>query len=415
MGAWCKMKRVVVTGMGLISSLGNDLATTKNRLRELKNTVHVMPELTEIRGVNTHLAAPAMDFELPEHYTRKVLRTMGPVSVMSVYTAENALVDAGLIGTDILTSGRTGVAYGSSFGSAEGVADFFAINKTHEVGNITSFSYLKLMPQTTAVNISLYFKTVGRIIPSGTACTSGSLAIGYAYEAIKNGIQDVMIAGGAEEFDITQVAVFDTLYATSTKNDTPEKSPAPFDTARDGLVIGSGAGTLILEEYEHAIARGAKIYAEIVGFGSNTDGMHATQPNKETMAQCMRLALESANLAPSDIGYINLHGTGTVNGDIAESTATESVFGSTTPASSLKSYVGHTLGACGALESIWSIQMMNDGWFAPTLNLNTPDENCGKLDYIMGAGRNIDTNYVMNNNFAFGGINTSLIFKKGEK
>ena len=316
------MKRVVVTGMGLISSLGNDLATTKNRLRELKNTVHVMPELTEIRGVNTHLAAPAMDFELPEHYTRKVLRTMGPVSVMSVYTAENALVDAGLIGTDILTSGRTGVAYGSSFGSAEGVADFFAINKTHEVGNITSFSYLKLMPQTTAVNISLYFKTVGRIIPSGTACTSGSLAIGYAYEAIKNGIQDVMIAGGAEEFDITQVAVFDTLYATSTKNDTPEKSPAPFDTARDGLVIGSGAGTLILEEYEHAIARGAKIYAEIVGFGSNTDGMHATQPNKETMAQCMRLALESANLAPSDIGYINLHGTGTVNGDIAESTAT---------------------------------------------------------------------------------------------
>ena len=415
MGAWCKMKRVVVTGMGLISSLGNDLATTKNRLRELKNTVRVMPELTEIRGLNTHLAAPATDFELPEHYTRKVLRTMGPVSVMSVYTAENALVDAGLVGTDILTSGRTGVAYGSSFGSAEGVADFFAINKTREVGNITSFSYLKLMPQTTAVNISLYFKTVGRVIPSGTACTSGSLAIGYAYEAIKNGIQDVMIAGGAEEFDITQVAVFDTLYATSTKNDTPEKSPAPFDTARDGLVIGSGAGTLILEEYEHAIARGAKIYAEIVGFGSNTDGMHATQPNKETMAQCMRLALESANLAPSDIGYINLHGTGTVNGDIAESTATESVFGSTTPASSLKSYVGHTLGACGALESIWSIQMMNDGWFAPTLNLNTPDENCGKLDYIMGAGRNIDTNYVMNNNFAFGGINTSLIFKKGEK
>lgn len=409
------MKRVVVTGMGLISSVGNDLESATHRLRELKNTVRVMPELTEIRGLNTHLAAPATDFELPEHYTRKVLRTMGPVSVMSVYTAENALIDAGLIGTDILTSGRTGVAYGSSFGSAEGVADFFAINKTHEVGNITSFSYLKLMPQTTAVNISLYFKTVGRIIPSGTACTSGSLAIGYAYEAIKNGIQDVMIAGGAEEFDITQVAVFDTLYATSTKNDTPEKSPAPFDTARDGLVIGSGAGTLILEEYEHAIARGAKIYAEIVGFGSNTDGMHATQPNKETMAQCMRLALESANLAPSDIGYINLHGTGTVNGDIAESTATESVFGSTTPASSLKSYVGHTLGACGALESIWSIQMMNDSWFAPTLNLNTPDENCGKLDYIMGAGRNIDTNYVMNNNFAFGGINTSLIFKKGEK
>lgn len=409
------MKRVVVTGMGLISSIGNDLATAKNRLRTLRNTVRVMPELTEIHGLNTHLAAPAMDFNLPEHYTRKVLRTMGPVSVMSVYTAENALADAGLIGSDVLTSGRTGVAYGSSFGSAEGVADFFAINRTHAVGDITSFSYLKLMPQTTAVNISLYFKTVGRIIPSGTACTSGSLAIGYAYEAIKHGIQDVMIAGGAEEFDITQVAVFDTLYATSTKNDTPEITPAPFDKMRDGLVIGSGAGTLILEEYEHAIARGAKIYAVIVGFGSNTDGMHATQPNRETMAQCMRLSLTDANLSATDIGYINLHGTGTIHGDIAESTATESVFGSNTPASSLKSYVGHTLGACGALESIWTIQMMNDGWFAPTLNLKNPDENCGKLDYIMDAGRNIDTQYTMNNNFAFGGINTSLIFKKGEK
>ncbi len=406
------MKRVVVTGMGLISSIGNDLATAKNRLRTLRNTVRVMPELTDIHGLNTHLAAPAMDFNLPEHYTRKVLRTMGPVSVMSVYTAENALADAGLIGSDVLTSGRTGVAYGSSFGSAEGVADFFAINRTHAVGDITSFSYLKLMPQTTAVNISLYFKTVGRIIPSGTACTSGSLAIGYAYEAIKHGIQDVMIAGGAEEFDITQVAVFDTLYATSTKNDTPEITPAPFDKMRDGLVIGSGAGTLILEEYEHAIARGAKIYAEIVGFGSNTDGMHATQPNRETMAQCMRLALNDANLSATDIGYINLHGTGTIHGDIAESTATESVFGTNTPASSLKSYVGHTLGACGALESIWTIQMMNDGWFAPTLNLKNPDENCGKLDYIMDAGRNIDTQYTMNNNFAFGGINTSLIFKK---
>ena len=406
------MRRVVITGMGLISSIGNDLESAKNRLRALKNTVSIMPELTKIRGLNTHLGAPAMEFTLPEHYTRKVLRTMGPVATMAVYTAENAVNDAGLSNSPILTSGRSGVAYGSSFGSAGPVRDFFSIHETGEVGAITSFSYLKLMPQTTAVNVSLYFKTVGRIIPSGTACTSGSLAIGFAYETIKNGIQDVMIAGGAEEFDITQVAVFDTLYATSTKNDTPNLSPAPFDTNRDGLVIGSGAGTLILEEYEHAVARGAKIYAEIVGFGSNTDGMHATQPNRETMAECMRLALQSANLNTKDIGYVNMHGTGTTHGDIAESNATESVFGQNTPVSSLKSYVGHTLGACGALESIWSIQMMNDGWFAPTLNLNTPDEQCGRLDYIMGTGRNIDTKYVMNNNFAFGGINTSLIFKK---
>ena len=269
-----------------------------------------------------------------------------------------------------------------------------------------------MMPHTAAVNLSLYFKTTGRLIPSGTACTSGSLAIGYAYEAIKNGAQDIMIAGGAEEFSPTQVAVFDTLFATSTKNNTPSVTPSPFDANRDGLVIGEGAGTLILEEYEHAKARGAKIYAELVGFGTNTDGTHITQPNAITMAECMKLALETANLSPDKIGYINAHGTGTGHGDIAETTATEQIFGSHTPISSLKSYTGHTLGACGALEAIWSIEMMNNDWFAPTLNLTQVDEKCGKLDYIKSEGRNIKTNYVMSNNFAFGGINTSLIFKR---
>ena len=404
-------KRVVITGMGLVSALGNDLDSAFNRLHVYKNAVCEMDDLTAIRGLNSHLAAPA-EFTAPEHFTRKVLRTMGPVSVMAVYSAENALRDAGLLGSDEITNGRTGVAYGSSFGSAGPVADFFSMVKTHEIGDVTSSSYIKIMPQTTAVNISLYFKTTGRLIPSGTACTSGSLSIGFAYENIKSGAQDIMIAGGAEELDATQVAVFDTLYATSTKNDTPDKTPSPFDANRDGLVIGCGAGTLILEEREHALRRGARIYAEIVGFGTNTDGTHITQPNPDTMAQCLKLSLESSSLKPSDIGYICLHGTGTTFGDIAESVATNRIFGEKIPASSLKSYVGHTLGACGALESIWSIQMMNSGWFAPTLNLNTLDDKCGKLDYITGSGREFDTNCVMNNNFAFGGINTSLIFSK---
>lgn len=404
-------RRVVITGMGLVSALGNDLDSAFNRLHVYKNTVREMDNLTAIRGLNSHLSAPA-DFTVPEHFTRKVLRTMGPVSVMAVYSAENALRDAGLLGSPEITNGRTGVAYGSSFGSVEPMADFVSILKTNDIGNLTSSSYIKIMSQTTAVNISLYFKTTGRLIPSGTACTSGSLSVGYAYENIKSGAQDIMIAGGAEELDATQVAVFDTLYATSTKNDTPDKTPSPFDRDRDGLVIGCGAGTLILEEREHAIARGAKIYAEIVGFGTNTDGTHITQPNPDTIAHCLELSLESANLTPADIGYVCLHGTGTTFGDIAESSATNRVFGDKVPASSLKSYVGHTLGACGALESIWSIQMMNSGWFAPTLNLHTVDEHCGALDYIMDTGRSIDTSFVMNNNFAFGGINTSLIFKR---
>ena len=406
------MKRVVITGMGLVSALGCNVEDTFKRLQTYKNAVQNMEELGKYKGLNSHLAAPVQNFTVPEHFTRKILRTMGPVSVMAICSAEDALKQAGLLNDEILTSGRCGVAYGSSWGSIEPVVDFFSMLQTNEVNTITSSTYVKMMPQTTAVNLSLYFKTTGRLIPSGTACTSGSLAIGYAYEAIKNGVQDVMIAGGAEEFSPTEIAVFDTLFATSTKNNQPTLTPSPFDANRDGLVIGEGAGTLILEEYEHAKARGAKIYAELVGFGTNTDGTHITQPNAQTMAICMDLALKSANISSDKVGYINAHGTGTQHGDIAETTATQQVFGSNTPISSLKSYVGHTLGACGALEAIWSIEMMNNDWFAPTLNLTEPDERCGKLNYIMGQGKDIHTDYVMSNNFAFGGINTSLIFKK---
>ena len=238
------------------------------------------------------------------------------------------------------------------------------------------------------------------------------MGIGYAYEAIKLGLQDVMIAGGAEEIHPTQVGVFDTLYATSSKNSTPELTPSPFDKERDGLVIGEGAGTLILEEYEHAKARGAKIYAEIIGFATNTDGTHITNPNKDMMAEVMRKSLANANLTPNEIGYVNAHGTATINGDIAESIATEEVFKREVPISSIKSYTGHTLGACGAIETILSIEMLNNKWFCPTLNLKNIDENCGNLDYIKDTGRNLDIEYLMTNNFAFGGINTSLILKR---
>ena len=406
------MRRVVITGLGVVSALGNSVESSWKRLSLYKNAVQRLDDLEKYKGLNAHLGAPITDFKVPETFNRKVLRTMGPVSVMAVCSAEEALTQAGLLNHPVLTSGRTGVAYGSSWGSVEPVVDFFSMLVSNEVSNLTSSTYVKMMPQTTAVNLSLHYKTTGRLIPSGTACTSGSLSVGYAYETIRSGAQDVMIAGGAEEFSPTQVAVFDTLFATSVRNDAPDKTPAPFDAQRDGLVIGEGAGTLILEEYEHAVARGAKIYAEIVGFGTNTDGTHITQPNAATMEICMRLALQSAGLSPTQIGYINAHGTGTNHGDIAESTATEGVFGSSVPVSSLKSYVGHTLGACGALEAIWSIEMMNNGWFAPTLNLTKPDEQCGHLDYIMETGRTLVTDYVMSNNFAFGGINTSLIFKR---
>lgn len=222
-----------------------------------------------------------------------------------------------------------------------------------------------------------------------------------------------MIAGGAEECSVANTAIFDTLFATSTQfNDKPQLTPRPFDAQRDGLVLGEGACTLILESLDSALERDAPIYAEVVGFSTNSDGKHITNPDSIKMAEVMTEALRDANLKPEDIGYINAHGTATLSGDRAESLATSTVFGDKTPVSTLKSYMGHTLGACGALEAWMSIEMMREGWFAPTINLTEPDPSCASLDYIMGEGREISCEAVMSNNFAFGGINTSLIFKR---
>lgn len=404
------MRRVVVTGMSLVSSLGCDVKTAFERLQTYENTVKYVKDLEEFARLNTKLAAPVENFQTPSHYDRKMLRTMGPLAVMSVASAEKALEQAGLLNDPIIQNGRTGVSYGSSSGSLETLIDFHSMQVDKEVKCVTSGSYVKMMPQTSTVNLSLFFKTTGRLIPTSTACTSGSMGIGYAYEAIKDGYADIMISGGAEELHPTQIAIFDTLYATSQKNSTPNLTPSPFDKNRDGLVIGEGAGTLILEEYEHAKKRGANILAEIIGFATNTDGYHITNPKRETIKIALDNCLKSANLSPDDIGYVNAHGTGTINGDLAESNATYDVFKRAVPISSIKSYTGHTLGACGAIEAILTIEMMNKKWFCPTLNLNEVDENCGALDYIKKEGREINTQYVMTNNFAFGGINTSLIF-----
>lgn len=406
------IKRVVVTGMALASPLGSDINTVFENLEKFENCVEYNKDLDQYQRLNTRLSAKVKGFEIPPTYNRKVTRTMGPLSIMAVRTAEQALEDAGLLGDEIITNGQTGVSYGSSSGSLDAIIDFYGMQVDKVVRGLNSGSYVKMMPHTAPVNISLYLKTTGRLITSSTACTSGSMGIGYAYETIKNGYETVMISGGGEELHATEIAIFDTLYATSLKNDTPKLTPSPFDKNRDGLVLGEGAGTLILEEYEHAKRRGAKIYAEIIGFGTNTDGTHITNPNRETMKTALELALKDANLSPDRIGYVNAHGTATIQGDLAETWATEQVFKRTVPVSSTKSYTGHTLGACGSIEAIISIEMMNRGWFHPTLNLNDIDPECGKLDYIQGQGREIKTDYIMSNNFAFGGINTSLIFKK---
>lgn len=404
-------RRVVVTGMSGITAFGNDWHTIEPKLRDCQNATQYMPSYEQYEGLNTKLAAPVMGFELPKHYKRKQVRGMGRVSQLATVATENALMQAGLIGHDVLTNGETGIAYGSSTGSTDAIGAFGVMLNEKTTKAITATTYVQMMPHTAAVNVGLFFGLRGRVIPTSSACTSGSQAIGYAYEAIKHGYQTVMVAGGGEELCPTESAVFDTLFATSLRNDAPKTTPRPYDSERDGLVIGEGAGTLVLEEYEHAKARGAKIYAEIIGFASNCDAAHVTQPQMETMQICMEMALRDAQLDPAKIGYVSAHGTATDRGDIAESNATANALGKV-PVSSLKSYFGHTLGACGAIEAWLSLEMMHTGWFHPTLNLDHLDPQCGDLDYITGSGREMNVDYVMSNNFAFGGINTSIIFKR---
>ncbi|MDO8313368.1 MAG: beta-ketoacyl-ACP synthase, partial [Sideroxyarcus sp.] len=378
------MKRVVVTGMAGVSPIGSSWEQIKANLLEGKTGIRYMPEWDRFSDFNTRLAAPVTDFEKPAHFSRKLTRSMGRVALMATVVTERALADAGLLGDERIQDGRMGVSYGSSAGSPDAIADFGYMLLQGDASGINANSYLKMMSHTAAVNIGVFFQLKGRVIPTSSACTSGSMGIGYAYEAIKYGKQKLMVAGGAEELCPSEAAVFDTLFATSTRNDAPHTSPRPFDCDRDGLVIGEGAGTLILEELEHAEARGAHIYAELIGFGTNSDGAHVTQPQSETMRIAMRMALDDAGLSPDAIGYISAHGTATERGDIAESHATHALFGSNTPISAFKSFTGHTLGACGALEAWISIKMMHDNWFHGTANLDNIDPNCAPLDYLTG-------------------------------
>jgi 3-oxoacyl-[acyl-carrier-protein] synthase II len=405
-------KRVVVTGMSAITALGHDWPTFSTRMRDNPSGIRRMDEWDCYAELNTRLGGAIPDFETPAHYNRKKTRSMGRVSLMATRATEVALAEAGLLDDPILGSGKVGIAYGSSSGTPSALKDFGNMLVSQTMAGITATTYIRMMSHTTNVNIGVFFGIKGRIYTTSTACTSGSMGIGSAYEAIKFGKQTIMIAGGGEELCATQAAVFDTLYATSTRNDQPHTTPAPFDANRDGLVIGEGAGTLILEDYDHAVARGANILAEIVGYATNSDGGHVTQPDSANMEVAMRLALEDAGFSTQDIAYINAHGTATDRGDVAESQATARLFGNKTPISTLKGNLGHTLGACGAIEAWATLQMMRDKQFAPTHNLKNIDPNCGELDYIMGGFRNIDAEHAMSNNFAFGGINTSLIFKR---
>ena len=404
-------RRVVITGVGLTTPIGHSLDAVSASLRELRHGIQPWPQWATEGQLTTLLAAPVKDLDLST-LPRKKVRTMGRVSLLSAYASDRAVEDSGLP-ADYLASGEVGLAYGSTHGSSAELVDFCArFFKNRSLIGTPPTSYLKFMSHTTSANLATYYGIQGRVISTCAACVSASLAGGAGYEAIRHGIHDTMICGGAEELHFSHAGIFEILFAASHKyNDQPDRSPRAFDVARDGLVVGEGAGTLVLESLERAQARGAKIHAEVLGYGTNCDGGHLTNPSADGMARVMRLALKDAQIEPTGIDYINAHGTATEQGDLAESQASYQVFGDGVPISSTKGYTGHTLGACGAIEVAFCLAMMRDGFLAPNRNLDEVDPRCAPLDYVRKEPRAAKPRTVMSNNFAFGGINTSLILR----
>jgi len=405
------MRRVVITGVGLNSPLGNSYDELYESLKNSKCGISYVKEWDEIANLNTKVAGvvKGLDFKA---IPRKFRRSMGRVAQLSAISTSQAIEDAGLTQEE-LSSKRCGLAFGSTMGGNETMFEYVPeVKQNMSFRGQNSMAFLKMMSHTVAANLAQMFEIKGRNIPTCSACTSSSQAVGAGYESVKYGMSDIMICGGSEEHHYLSAGVFDVMGAATSKyNDTPEQSSRPFDKSRDGLVVSEGSGALVLEELEHALARGAKIYGEVIGYATSCDGSHITTPSKEGMEHVMRSSLEDANIEPDAIEYINAHATATARGDIAESHATHAVFGSQTPVSSTKGHMGHLLGGCGAVESIICLITLNKSFLPRTLNFKNLDEECAPIN-ILGENVERESEVVMSNNFAFGGINTSLIFKK---
>jgi 3-oxoacyl-[acyl-carrier-protein] synthase II len=407
-------RRVVITAGSAITPIGHARGEIVESLRRGVSGVkplredHLLSKFIHSKVFGTVAYPVEFDFK------RVYRKTMGPVAYYACQVAKEVLEQAGLP-PEFVTSGRLGVAFGSTHGSPSVQRDIY---RTFFTGNQTEFStigavdYLKSMVHTTAVNITKMFGITGRVISSSTACTTSSQSIGYGYEMIKFGMQDAMICGGADEYDTTTVAVFDNLLACSTAfNDSPQCTPRPFDKRRDGLVVGEGAGALLLEEYEHARRRGAEIMGEVIGFACNNNGGDLILPNMNGISETLRLALRDAALNPDQVDFISAHATGTKMGDVIEAQAIHAVYGDHPLVTGFKGYMGHTMGSCGAIETILILYLMREGFVAPTLNLEEPDERCAMIRHTPGIeARQIDIASIQN--FAFGGVNTCLLIRR---
>lgn len=406
-------RRVVITGEALITPIGNTKEKVMKNLVEGKSGVKkTKPDELLDKFLKCKVFG-SVDYDIDYDFKRKHKKTLGPVGYYACQVAKEALQKSGL-DDDFIKSGRMGVSFGSTQGSPNVQRKLYENLFTEKINTpaFNSAGYIQQMTHTTAVNISQMFGITGRTISSCTACTTSNQSIGYGYESIKYGLADAMVCGGAEEYDLLTVAVFDKLLSTSVKyNDNPENTPRPFDKNRDGLVVGEGAGAFILEEYEHAKKRGANIIAEIVGFACCNNGGDLIHPTVKGIESTIKTGLDNAKLNPDDVDFISAHATSTLIGDSIESKAIYNVYGDKPYVSGFKGYIGHTMGASGVIEAMFSLYMMQDGVVIPTMNLTEVDEECKQINHTMKL-REKKINIVSIENFAFGGVN-SILFLKG--
>lgn len=402
------MKRVVVTGMGIVSCLGNDKQSVTESLRAGRSGIRFKEQYKEM-GLRSHVAGQ-IDIDIAEHIDRKPLRFMGDAAAYAYISMLQAIADAGL-GDDQVSNIRTGIVAGSGGGSSMNQVQAADILREKGVKRVGPYMVPRVMTSTVSACLATPFHIKGVNYSITSACATSAHCIGHGAELIQLGKQDVVFAGGGEEEHWTLTMMFDAMGALSSKyNDSPESASRAFDATRDGFVIAGGGGMVVLEEYEHAKARGAKIYGELVGYGATSDGADMVAPSGEGAIRCMQMALATVD---SPVDYINAHGTSTPVGDVAEIGAVKEVFGGNMPVvGSTKSLTGHSLGAAGVQEAIYSLLMLQNDFVAESINIQQLDEKIEGANIARERKDNAGLNTVMSNSFGFGGTNATLVFRK---
>ena len=404
------MRRVVVTGMGIVSCLGNDQTAVLDALRAGRSGIKFQETYKEM-GFRSHVAG-SVDINLAELIDRKILRFMGDAAAFAYISMQQAIADAGL-SDDLVSNERTGIIMGSGGASSMNLVEAADILREKGLKRVGPYRVTQTMGSTTSACLATPFKIKGVNYSSSSACATSAHCIGNAMEQIQLGKQDIVFAGGGEEEHWTLTCLFDAMGALSTKyNETPEKASRAYDAERDGFVIAGGGGCLVLEELEHAKARGAKIYAELVGYGANSDGYDMVAPSGEGAIRCMNQALATTE---GKIDYINSHGTSTPVGDLAELKAIKATFGDAIPPiSSTKSLTGHSLGATGVQEAIYALLMMQHNFICASANIEQLDAEAEGMPIVLQRQDNVRLERVMSNSFGFGGTNACLVFQRCE-